>query len=122
MITIKIKTTNITPNQLLNSFVEKKLKELEKYIPEDFGAIVEVEVGRTIKRQKTGDIFRAEIQVQMPGGKLLRSVSENNEMQGAVIEAHNNLLIQFEKYKEMMASGTRRRKLSRKEEMEKGEE
>jgi ribosomal subunit interface protein len=122
MITIKIKTTNITPNQLLNNFVEKKLKEVEKYIPKDFGAIAEVEVGRTIKKQRTGDIFRAEIQVQMPGGKLLRSVSENNEMQGAVIEAHNNLLIQFEKYKETLASGTRRRKLSKEKERRDGRE
>jgi ribosomal subunit interface protein len=122
MITVKIKTTNITPNQLLNNFVEKKLKEIEKYIPKDFGAIAEVEVGRTIKKQRTGDIFRAEIQVQMPGGKLLRSVAENNEMQGAVIEAHNNLLIQFEKYKETLALGTRRRKLSKEKEMQDGQE
>jgi ribosomal subunit interface protein len=111
MITVKIKNTNLTPNELLNNFIRKKIKDLIKYIPENFGAIAEVEVGKTMKHQKSGDIFRAEIQIQVPGGKLLRAVSEKGEMQSAVIEAANDLAIQFEKYKSLLSKGVRRRRI-----------
>lgn len=110
MIIVKIKNTNITPNELLNNFIEKKIKDLEKYISDDFGAIAEVEVERTMKHQKSGDVFRAEMQIQVPGGKLLRAVAENDDMQSAVIEAANDLSVQLEKYKGILVKDIRRRR------------
>ncbi len=122
MMTIKIKNTNIVHNQLLRSFIDKKVKSLNKFLPKDFDAVVEVEVGRTTKHHKTGDIFRAEIQIQVPGGKMLRGVSERESIQASVVEAKGELEVQFDKYKEKLATGIRRRKLSKVKEKESGEE
>ena len=110
MITVKIKNTNITPNELLNNFIKQKIKDLEKYISEDFGAIAEIEVERMMKHQKSGDLFRAEMQIQVPGGKLLRAVAENYDIQSAVIEAANDLSVQLEKHKEVLVKDIRRRR------------
>ena len=106
---ITIKATNIELTQSIRDEAESKIGELEKYI-QNFGeqklAIKSkplyeawIEVGRTTRHHKKGDIFRAEVQMRLPE-KSLRAESENVDLYQAIDEVRNELKAELKKYKE----------------------
>jgi len=103
---IKIKATNIKLNEPLRIWVEEKVRELKKNLVkfEDIPKKgrkkidVRVEIGRTTRHHRKGDIFRAEIQIYLPK-KLLRAVVKNIDLRSAIIEARDELDRQIRKYK-----------------------
>jgi len=96
---ITIKKTDIKLNTGLESFLEKKIKTLEKFLPDVSDLLVEIEVGLTTRHHQKGDIFKAEMQVLL-GQKLLRAVSEKDNLRSAIIEAVDELEAQLRKRKE----------------------
>ncbi len=96
---IRVKETNIKLNTGLSSFLEKKIKKIEKLLPDVPDLIVDIEVGLTSKHHQKGDIYKAETQVQL-GQKLLRSVSEKDNIRSAIIESVEDLEGQLRKRKE----------------------
>lgn len=109
MMTIKIKTTDLVQNEYLKDFITRKVMKLNRFLPKDFGAIVEVELAKTTKHHKTGNFFRAEIQMVVPGGKMLRSVSDHDTMEKAVAESVNNFIIELDRYKDKMSLEKRKK-------------
>lgn len=106
---ITIKATNIELTQSIRTEAENKIGELEKYI-QSFNkeeAVIKgkplyevwVEVGRTTRHHKKGDIFRAEVQIRLPG-KSLRAESENTDLYQAIDEVRNELKTELKRYKE----------------------
>jgi putative sigma-54 modulation protein len=83
---IQIKTTNMDMTLPIREYVEKKLASLEKFIP-DAGrnALAEVEVGTTTHHHKAGNIFRAELNLTFPGGKIYVE-SEQEDLYAAIDE------------------------------------
>jgi putative sigma-54 modulation protein len=66
-----IKATNMELTDAIRAFVEQKMNALDAKTKR-FGEAVraEVEVGMTSRHHKSGDIFRAEVQLRLPGKKI----------------------------------------------------
>ncbi|OIO32223.1 MAG: ribosomal subunit interface protein [Candidatus Yonathbacteria bacterium CG_4_10_14_3_um_filter_47_65] len=84
---INIKATNMKLTPAINTYVEEKVNRLHKFIvvtdPESVYA--DVEIGKTSKHYQDGEVFRAEINVHI-AGKLLRAVSEKDDLYAAIDE------------------------------------
>mgnify|MGYP005613128989 FL=1 len=46
--------------------------------------LCEVEIGRTTKHHNSGDIFKAEINIMVPGGSQVYAVAEESELYTAI--------------------------------------
>ena len=66
---LQIKATGISLTPSIEDYVNKKTAMLEKHLRSlDSDALVSVEVAKTTRHHKSGDIFKAEIKVRA-GGK-----------------------------------------------------
>jgi len=112
---IIIKGTKIELTRALKDFVEEKVKDLEKFfefkVKQNFEVKAFVEIGKTSKRHRKGDIFFAECQIFLPG-EGVRAVAEREDLKLAICEVKDKLQIQLKKYKdiqmEKIARGKRR--------------
>jgi putative sigma-54 modulation protein len=79
-----IKATNIELTDAIKTAVEATLQNLapltERY---DGAARVHVEIGKTTAHHHKGDIFRAEINITIPG-KVLRGEAEKDDLYAAI--------------------------------------
>jgi len=103
----RIKTTNTDLTIYLEELIEEKLSDIENLLKGIPNLLAEIEVGLTNKHHQKGDIYRAEIQIQVPG-KLLRAVSEREDFRSALTEVKDDLQAQIKKYKDKEISGRRR--------------
>jgi ribosomal subunit interface protein len=106
MLKINIKTTNFQLTDSIREYIEKKFGELEKFVSaytDDNGrrSTIEafVEVGRTTQHHKKGDVYKAEVQIRLPGAQGIRSVSERWDIHQAIDEARDEMQRQLNKYK-----------------------
>ncbi len=86
-----IKATNVELTAEIREYLEKKLNKVGEVIGEDSTLIAEIEVGKTTNRHQSGDIFRAEINLTMAGGKF-RSEVEKSSLFAAIDEAQEEIL------------------------------
>lgn len=98
MININIKGTEIELTPAIKDYIQKKVGSLDKFIAEhekpDTKTQVWVEVGVSTKHHQTGNIFRAEIQIDIPhfkGGKGIRAESEREDLYVAIDEARDEI-------------------------------
>lgn len=106
-----LKAKNITLTDAIRAAVEKKLETLDKKATR-FGESVtgEVEVGKTTKHHKKGELYRAEIHVRLPG-KLVYAESTHADLYGAIGEAAKEAAAQITSYKGILAAkGVRKAK------------
>lgn len=96
---INIKTKNITLNDALEVFVHEKIDSLEKFLGNTNSLLAEVDLSKTTEHHNKGDIFRAEVQIEVPG-KLLRAESTMDDLRKAIVEVKDQLQIQIKKYRE----------------------
>lgn len=109
---INILFKNITSSPTVETYVENKIGELDKYINVPVGAMeggkktVEafVEIGKTTRGQKKGDVFRAEVQIKVPGGRGVRAESVQPEIHLAIDDVKADLQRQLQRYKEKRSS------------------
>lgn len=83
-----IKSSHIEISEALREYLEKRLQNVEKFLDEN--AMIEAELGRTTAHHKSGDVFRAELNV-MVHGELLRAVSEGADLYVAIDDARDEL-------------------------------
>lgn len=68
----------------LRGYVEKKLQPLGKLVKgDDDSSVVQVEIGRTTKHHKKGEVYRAEITVRIGKQKLYAS-EEGSDLYKAI--------------------------------------
>jgi len=89
--TIKIKATNIDLTDDIRNYVNKKIQKIEEIIGDDPTLLIEVEVGRTTAHHQNGDIFRAEINLNIRN-KQYRSEAEKDTLYSAIDEAQEEIL------------------------------
>lgn len=97
-IIFKTKEFVLTPS--IEDYIHKKLESLEKFLSgfnEELTKI-EIELGRTTSRHRTGDIFRAEINLSV-GSKLFRVESEQDDLFAAIDEVRDDLEQEIKKFK-----------------------
>jgi ribosomal subunit interface protein len=89
---INTKATGITLTPSISEYIGKKINLLEKFFQEQAGeALINVEVGRTTKHHKSGDIFRAEIRINYNGQEYY-SVAEAEDLYAAIDEVKDEIV------------------------------
>lgn len=106
---IKIKTTNIEMTDAISSYVEEKLQSLEKFaIPHDEeNPLLYVDIGKTTNHHQSGDIFRAEVTMNVRG-KQFRAVSKKEDLYAAIDDMRAELMRELTSYKTKERSLARR--------------
>lgn len=97
----------LTPE--LQEFVETKIKKLEKLIdPADTTAMADVELCTTVGGQRSGDVYKAEINIQYVGGFTRAEATDytmHRAIDTAVDEGRRELRKTFGKRRELMRRG-----------------
>jgi len=107
---IKITTTNIDLTDALSSFVEEKMKHLDKLLTNNTNAdsvLCEVEIGTNTKHHHSGKIFRAEINLRVLGNNF-RAVSEKEDLYIAINDAKEELKKSLTSYQSKQRTRFRR--------------
>lgn len=86
-----IKATNIELTEAIRDYAEKKVDTLNKFIDKEKEVLAEIEVGKTTNHQNKGEIFRAEINLQIEH-KQFRAVSETTDLYSAIDEMRDQIV------------------------------
>jgi len=103
---IIIKTKNIENSESLNSYIEEKLSGLQKFISvlREKGSIgkslaeVFVEIEKTTKHHRKGEIFMVKAILHLPQ-KSIVAQDESDDLFKSVIEVKDDLQVEIKKYK-----------------------
>ncbi len=81
---INIKATGIALTPAISDYVYKKISSVEKYLSKKGPtASAQVEVGKTTKHHKSGDVFKAEVRL-IGGGLDMYAVEEAEDLYAAI--------------------------------------
>lgn len=101
MLNKRIKTTNMELTDAISHYVHKKVDVLERFIEPDMEALADIEIGRTTNHHHKGDVFKAEINLNI--GK--------DNFQTVVIES--DLYAAIDKMKDRIVNEVKRSKRKR---------
>ena len=96
---INIKATNIELTSSVNDYVNKRLSSIEKFVKEGEDIAIYVEVGKTTNHHKQGDVFRAEISIEISGNKFY-TFSEKEDLYVAIDDAKEEIIRQIKNNKD----------------------
>ncbi len=97
---LDIKTINLELTDSIRSYAEEKLGGLDKFIPNiKLPLEARVELARTTLHHKSGDIFKAEINISVPGS-LLHAEVETGDIYSAIDELKDLAKEEIKTYKE----------------------
>ena len=86
-----VKTTGIEFTDALSDYVDEKIGSIEKFLdPEDQTILCEVEIGMSTKAHQSGEIFRAEINLNTAVGHF-RAESEKEDLYVAINDAKEQI-------------------------------
>ena len=106
---IKIRATNFDITPAIDEYVTRKISSLEKFLQGQGNILCEVEIGRTTKHHKSGDIFRAEINMVEAGGRQIFAVAEEADLYAAIDvvrdEAEREIVSKKNRYKTLLRKG-----------------
>lgn len=105
---INIKGTNIELTDSLRDYLDKKLEGLEEFTDSNKEeAIAQVELAKTTNHHRSGDIFRAELNIRVHG-KQLRAVSETEDLHSSIDKVKDEIFREVKKHKDKRRSLIRR--------------
>ncbi|MDD4531617.1 MAG: ribosome-associated translation inhibitor RaiA [Candidatus Pacebacteria bacterium] len=104
---IRIKATEIEMTPYLKDMIKEKLAEISKHLRGKRAIIAEIELGVTSRHHQKGDIYRAEMQIEIPG-RLFRAVSEKEDFRSALTDAKNEIEKQIRRHKDKKVAEKRR--------------
>ena len=102
---INIQATELELTEPLREYVMKRIGALTKYLKRFDNDLLraEVEIGRTTKHHRHGDIYRAEVNLLLPG-KMLRATHEDQDIRVAVDRVQDLIKREISKYKDQLGS------------------
>jgi ribosomal subunit interface protein len=80
---IHIKTIGISLTPSISDYVNKRLESTERFLVNDPSADCAVEVGKSTKHHKNGDVFRAEIHI-VAAHRDIYAKSEQSDLYAAI--------------------------------------
>lgn len=101
---INIKYTNLDSTPAIETYINEKIGALAKFLQpfEVHNQInARVEVGRTTNHHNKGQVYRAEVNLDLPG-EVLRAEHEDWDMRITVDQAKDKLQREIVKYKERL--------------------
>lgn len=96
---IQIKSTNIELTENLKNYIEEKINSCEKFIHTNFPLEAYVEIEKMTKHHRKGNIFRAEVNLPLPG-KLIRCESRKDDIYLSITDLKDKLQREIKEYKE----------------------
>ncbi len=104
-----VKTTNIELTPAIDQYLKYKLSKIKKYLDESLGeAMVDVEIGKITEHHKQGQLFKAEINLVVPGQSLRRADVQGFDLYTAIIEARDEIVLQVKSTHQKQATLFRR--------------
>ncbi len=117
MLHYDIKTKNMELTDELRDFAGKKLANIEKLVESlDHPVHGWLELERTGEHEPAGEVFRAEVQLHVPGDTI-RAESRQPDMYAAVRETRDKVERELKEYKDKYTDVKRRRARQVKERM-----
>ena len=104
---VNIKATKINLTPEIKDYIQKKMDMLEKYLGEVKVMNCDVEVGLSVGDQRSGDIYRAEVNLTVPGD-MLRVEKTEKELYKAIDKVKDHLARSIRRYKEKKIAQKRR--------------
>jgi len=109
---ILIKFTRLDSTPAITKYVENKIGSVAKFMKRwDEGNTIEaqVELARRTYHHKKGDVFKAEVNLHLPG-KMIRAVHNDTDIRKSIDRVRDILKIEIGKYKELRTGdrGSRR--------------
>jgi putative sigma-54 modulation protein len=106
---IRIKATKLELTDAIRKYLQDKLGIVEKHL----GALkvinCDVEIEKAVGGQHKGEIFRAEVNLQVPR-QILRVEKTEKDLYKAIDKVKDNLELMIKKHKEKMIDNRRRGK------------
>lgn len=96
---LNIKATKIELTPETKDYVQEKMDMLQKYLGDIQVLNCDVEVGLTVGGQNSGEIYRAEVNLELPG-ELLRVEKTEKELFKAIDKVKDHLARAIRRYKE----------------------
>ncbi len=88
---INVKATNISLTPAISEYIDKKLDMLRKFFSNVEEVLVNVEVGKTTRHHKQGDIYKAEIHITADGHEYY-AVKETEDLYAAIDEVKDEIV------------------------------
>lgn len=98
---INLKATRLSVTEALRDYCQSKMDNLEKYLGRIPVINCDVEISKTVGEQRHGDIFRAEVNLEVPR-QLLRVERTAPDMYKAIDKAQEHLKLVIKKYKDKL--------------------
>lgn len=96
---INIKSTKIKLIPEIKDYIQKKMDTLDKYLGSMKVMQARFEVEKTTEHHQKGEIFRAELNLSLPG-KLLRVEKTEKEILKAVDKVRDHMEVIIKRFKE----------------------
>ena len=98
---IKIKTTRLELTTAIRDYFQNKMDMIEKYLGDIKVNNCDVEIEKSVGGQHKGEIFRAEVNLDVPH-QLLRVEKTETDLYKAIDKVKDHLELVIKKYKEKM--------------------
>lgn len=99
---INIQAPNLELTPALAEYIEKKIGGLEKFLkkfhPED--VLVRVDVGRSTRHHRHGDVYHVDINLVLPHGTI-RAAHDDEDVRKAISAVKEKLQREIKKFKEI---------------------
>lgn len=97
---IKIRGTNLEVTDEIKDYLYDRLEDVDRFLANTAGTKeAEVELERTTEHHESGNIFRAEIMIDLKG-EVLRAESEKEDIHTAIDDIKEEISRLVKKYKE----------------------
>ncbi|MFH1822762.1 MAG: ribosome-associated translation inhibitor RaiA [Patescibacteria group bacterium] len=96
---INIKATKIELTPDIRKYAQEKMDMLDKYLGQIQVLHCDVEVGMSVGSHQSGEIYRAEVNLEVPG-ELLRVEKTEKELFKAIDKVKDHLTRSIRRYKE----------------------
>jgi len=103
---INIKSTKIELTDAIKDYVQEKMDMLEKNLGSIKVLNCDVEVGMTSNHHNKGEIFRTEVNLNLPG-ELIRIEKTEEDLYRSIDNVKDHLTMAIKKYKEKRIDNNR---------------
>lgn len=101
-----IKSTKLEVTAAIKKYIENKMDMVEKYLGDIKAINCDFEVEKSVGGQHKGEIFRAEVTLQVPR-QVLRIEKTEKDLYKAIDKVKDHLELVIKKYKEKLIDNKR---------------
>lgn len=105
---INIKASHMDVNEAAKKYIDDKIGSTEKFLGKVPAINCDVEVDKSVGGQNKGEIYRAEVNLQVPQ-EILRVEKTGTDLFKAIDKVKDHLAIVIKKYKEKLIDKRRKK-------------